>query len=219
MKCIFLHGLGQSAASWDQTVKELGQAADILCPELSEWLEPGRARYASLYNGLEQYCAQFNGPLDLCGLSLGGILALQYGIEHPDRVHSLVLIGTQYVMPKRLLKFQNALFRLMPKRAFRGMGFEKIDLIDLSKSMMNLDFRADLKQVFCPVLIVCGEKDRANKKASVEMGEQIPGARLVLIPGSGHEVNKDAPEELGKTIGRFLEGVDTAAGMWYDSPR
>jgi len=203
MKCIFLHGLGQSAASWEQTVKKLGQTADVLCPELSEWLGPGRACYGSLYNGLEQYCARFEGPLALCGLSLGGILALQYGIEHPDRVDSMVLIGTQYVMPKRLLKLQNALFHLMPKRAFQGMGFEKRDLIDLSRSMMDLDFRADLKQISCPVLIVCGEKDGANKKASVEMGEQIPGARLILIPGAGHEVNKDAPEGLGDLISGF----------------
>ncbi len=203
MKRIFLHGLGQSAASWDQTVNELGQTADILCPELSEWLEPGRARYGSLYNGLEQYCARLEGPLDMCGLSLGGILALQYGIEHPDRVDSLVLIGTQYVMPKRLLKLQNALFRLMPKGAFQGMGFEKRDFIDLSRSMLDLDFRADLKRISCPVLIVCGEKDGANKEASVEMGEQIPGARLILIPGAGHEVNKDAPEELGDLISGF----------------
>jgi len=203
MKYIFLHGLGQSAANWDQAVKEFGKTADILCPELSEWLEPGRACYGSLYNGLEQYCARLEGSLNLCGLSLGGILALQYGIEHPDRVDSLVLIGTQYVMPKRLLKLQNALFHLMPKGVFRGMGFEKRDFIDLSRSMMDLDFRADLKQVSCPVLIVCGGKDGANKEASVEMEEQIPGARLILIPGAGHEVNRDAPEELGYLISGF----------------
>jgi len=203
MKCIFLHGLGQSAASWDQTVKELGQTADILCPELSEWLEPGRARYGSLYNELEQYCARFEGPLNLCGLSLGGILALQYGIEHPKHLNSLVLIGTQYVMPKRLLKLQNALFHLMPKGIFQESGFEKKDFIDLSKSMLDLDFRADLKRISCPVLIICGEKDGANKKASREMKKQIPGAKLVLIPGAGHEVNRDAPEKLGDLISGF----------------
>lgn len=100
MKCVMLHGLGQSAASWNDTVKHMGQEPDILCPELAQWLEGCEPRYGSLYSGLENYCAQFEGPLNLCGLSLGGILALQYGIEHPERVNSMVLIGAQYTMQK-----------------------------------------------------------------------------------------------------------------------
>ena len=42
----------------------------------------------------------------MCGLSLGGILALQYAIEHPEHIHALALIGTQYTMPKTLLRIQ-----------------------------------------------------------------------------------------------------------------
>lgn len=205
MKCILLHGLGQSAASWGDTVKYLGPASDILCPELSRWLEGCEPRYDNLYCGLMKYCGQVEGPLNLCGLSLGGILALQYGIEHPDRVNSLVLIGTQYAMPKGLLRFQNALFHLMPKRAFQEMGFQKGDFIDLCKSMLDLNFQAGLRRISCPVLIVCGEKDSANKAASEQMEEQIPNAELLIIPGAGHEVNRDAPDELGKAICCFFE--------------
>lgn len=205
MKCILLHGLGQSAASWDSTVKHMGQAPEILCPELPRWLEGDEPRYDSLYRGLEEYCGQFDGPVNLCGLSLGGILALQYGIEHPDRVNSLVLIGTQYVMPKRLLQFQNLLFRLMPKGTFEDMGFSKKAFIDLCASMAELNFQSGLGRLRCPVLIICGEKDGANRAASLQMEEQIPNARLWMVPGAGHEVNRDAPEALGRQIGRFFE--------------
>lgn len=205
MKSILLHGLGQSAASWDDTVKYLGQTSDILCPELSQWLEGCEPRYGNLYRGLEKYCAQFDKPLNLCGLSLGGILALQYGIEHPEQVNSLVLIGTQYAMPKRLLKFQNILFRLMPKGTFEEMGFQKRDFIELCKSMLELDFSAGLSKLSCPVLIVCGERDKANQNAAIQMSEQIPNATLLMVPGAGHEVNQDAPDELGKVIQCFFE--------------
>lgn len=207
MKCILLHGLGQSAASWDDTIKHMGQTPDILCPELSQWLEGHKPHYDSLYRGLEKYCAQFAGPLNLCGLSLGGILALQYGIEHPDRVNSLVLIGTQYTMPKGLLKFQNILFRLMPKKAFEETGFKKKDFIDLCKSMFDLDFRTGLGKLRCPILIVCGEKDKANRTAAIQMSGQIPNAELLVIPGAGHEVNRDEPEALGNAICVFLRRV------------
>ena len=54
---------------------------------------------------------------------LGGILAMQYAIEHPEKMNSLVLIGTQYEMPKYLLKMQNLIFRIMPCSAFEKMGY------------------------------------------------------------------------------------------------
>ena len=212
MKHILLHGLGQSAISWTDTVKNMEPIDDILCLNLSEWLPDGTACYTGLYDGLAKYCAQLEGPLNLCGLSLGGILALQYGIEHPDRVNSLVLIGTQYVMPKKLMKFQNALFHLMPKNAFSNMGFPKRSFIKLCNSMVHLDFTEGLGQLRCPVLIVCGEKDEANKTASVQMKEQIPNAELVMIPGAGHEVNRDAPAELGKAVSDFFIDNSRAAG-------
>ena len=44
--------------------------------------------------------------LNLVGLSLGGLLALNYAVQHPAQINSLVLIGTPYEIPKRLLKLQ-----------------------------------------------------------------------------------------------------------------
>ncbi|MFR5555446.1 MAG: alpha/beta fold hydrolase [Coprococcus sp.] len=64
--------------------------------------------------------------MHLCGLSLGGILALQYALEHPQKVASVVLIGTQYTMPKRLreiLKNHIDMFRIsLPRSVFQNMG-------------------------------------------------------------------------------------------------
>ena len=90
------------------------------------------------------------------------VRAGQYVIEHAEKVASLVLIGTQYIMPKRLLKFQNMIFHLMPNRSFRKMGFGKKDFISLSKSMIDLDFQKDLEKINCRVLVLCGEKDKAK---------------------------------------------------------
>ncbi len=100
MPYILLHGLGQSASSWARTTDALQiPADDVLCPELSDWLHSHEPRYNSLYQAFTAYCSGLSQPLDLCGLSLGGILALQYAIESPSRVHSLVLIGAQSSMP------------------------------------------------------------------------------------------------------------------------
>ena len=208
MQYIFLHGLGQTAESWEQMLQTIHKKEPLACPSLSDWLHGELASYDILYQNFENYCDSITGPVGLCGLSLGGVLALQYGIEHPEKVHSLTLIGTQYRMPKRLLKAQNLIFRLMPDKAFSGMGLGKQGFIRLSHSMLELDFQNRLGQLACPVLIICGEKDRANKPASFQLKEQIHGAELVVLPHSGHEANLDAPENLALILSAFFRRHD-----------
>ena len=204
MKYILLHGLGQKASSWEDTVKVMNNKSNILCPDLLEWLCNVEPCYSNLYRALEKYCEQFNEPLNLCGLSLGGSLALQYAIEHSEKINSLVLIGTQVSMPKNMLKFQNVIFRFMPNSTFRKIGFDKEGVINLTKSMMDLDFRQDLKKIDCRVLIICGEKDTANKSASLELKEQLPNGEFFIIPDAGHEVNLDNPIALGEQMNTFF---------------
>lgn len=207
MNRIFLHGLGQTDLDWKETVEFLGNREDIVCPNLSEWLSEREVSYFSLYKALEQYMKQQNSPVHFCGLSLGGVLALQYAIEYPQKVSSLVLIGTQYVMPKRLLQFQNVMFYLMPKSVFQKMGFQKKEFISLCHSMIQLDFTQELRKIHCPVLVLCGEEDKVNWQASVRLAEEIESAELVLISNAGHEVNKENPKELGKILTEFYKKI------------
>ena len=205
MKYIMLHGLGQSSESWSDTVKVFNDDFEVLCPNLSDWLSGKTPCYDTLYRTLETYSEQFEEPLNICGLSLGGILAMQYAIEHPEKMNSLVLIGTQYEMPKYLLKMQNLIFRIMPCSAFEKMGFQKTDFINLCKSMTELNFKHELKKISCSVLVVCGDKDKINKKASLELQQQIENAEIAIIENAGHEVNTDTPTLLGQKLNVFFK--------------
>ena len=205
MEYVFIHGLGQNASSWDQTVSSLAKHRHVSCPDLSAMLHEKEATYNNLYSSFIQYCEPFNQPLHLCGLSLGGILALNYTIDYPEKVQSLVLLGTQYKMPKLLLTFQNIIFRLLPKKSFQEIGFKKNDFIQLTNSMINLNFTSNLMAIFCPTLIVCGEKDYPNKNASKALVEHIPKAQLQFIPNIGHEINTQAPQKLAQTLDTFYE--------------
>ena len=205
MNYILLHGLGQTSSSWDETIQTLNEDWNIFCPGLSDWILGKQPCYDTLYKVFENYCEQFDDILCLAGLSLGGILAMQYSIEHPEKVKSLVLIGTQYKMPKRLLKLQNILFYLMPDSGFSKLGFQKSDFISLCKSMMDLDFSHHLKEIRCKVLVVCGEKDRVNRLASLQLAELIPDAEFITILGAGHEVNIDCPFQLGEKLNNFFQ--------------
>lgn len=201
MSTVLLHGLGQTPESWNAVSRALG--TKVRCPALFALPRPSEVTYGNLYRALDAYCEELEGPLRLCGLSLGGVLALQYASRRPERVGSLVLIGTPCTMPKGLLKLQNLVFRLMPGGAFRQMGLAKTDVIGLTRSMMDLDLRESLGQTTCPTLVLCGERDRANRKAAQSLQEAIVNSSLAWVPGAGHEVNTDAPEALAEILKEF----------------
>ena len=113
----------------------------------------------------------------------------------------------QYKMPKKLLKVQNMLFHLMPNSAFSKMGFKKADVINLCGTMTGLDFSDSLHKVSCPVLIVCGETDTANKKTSKELCHYLNNSDFYELMKTGHEANIEDPEELAIVLQRIYDDI------------
>lgn len=204
-KIVFLHGLGQSGKAWNGVVEHLDGIGGCLCPDLAK-LCGSPAYYSTLYRAFSEYCSALGGePLNLAGLSLGGMLALNYAVENPGSVRSLALIGTQYKSPKALLKLQNIIFKLMPDSSFNDTGFGKNDFISLCSSMAKLDLGSALEKISCPALILIGKRDSPNRKAALEMSRLIRGAKFDMIENAGHEVNLEAPERLAERIQQFYE--------------
>ena len=81
MKYILLHGMGQNASSWDKTISFLPDGTESVCPELSDFFTEGNCFYNKMYDAFCDYCNNISEPLNLCGLSLGAILALNYANE------------------------------------------------------------------------------------------------------------------------------------------
>ena len=207
MKYLYMHGLGQKPDSWNRVIKETKVSESSVNLSLTEMLEGKSATYKELYSAFSSECDKENDGIVLCGLSLGAVLALNYAIDHPDKVMALVLIAAQYKMPEKLLKVQNILFHLMPNSSFNKMGFKKADVISLCGTMAELDFRDSLYKVSCPVLIVCGEKDNANKKASKELCHYLNNSYFHELMKTGHEANIEAPEELANVLQRFYDSI------------
>ncbi len=203
MKHILIHGLGQKASSWNETISYMTGQDTIICPELCLFIKEKDASYSNLYTAFSEYCNNISGPLNLCGLSLGAVLALNYAIDNPKKVNSLVLIAAQYEMPKTLLKLQNIVFKFIPEKSFNSMGLSKNDFIKLTSSMMNLNFNEGLNNILCPVLLICGENDSPNKKATRNLYESISQAEIIFIKDAKHEVNNDNPKELAETLNDF----------------
>lgn len=208
MKYIFLHGMGQRASSWNKTISFLPDTAEAVCPELSDFLSGSNCNYNNMYASFCEYCSGFSEMPVLCGLSLGAVIALNYAIDHPHKIGSLILIAPQFDMPKFLLKIQNVLFKFMPEIQFKDIGFKKNDFITLTNSMADLNFSGGLDKVNCRVLVLCGENDNFNKKAAVRLADKLPNAKFYTVGNSGHEVNIDDPQGLADIIAKNFENAE-----------
>ena len=123
MKTILVHGTGHRVDSWNQTVCLMDEKLDIVCPDLNTLLHHQETSYASLYSAFSGYCRSFNDSLCICGLSLGGVLALDFALEYPDQVKKLALFGAPHKVPKFLFHLQNLVFHFFAKINIQKHGF------------------------------------------------------------------------------------------------
>ena len=196
MKIVFLHGLGQRAADWNQVASPFPNTD---CPELFE-IVGERLNYSAILSSLEERYEYEREPLCLCGLSLGGMLALDYALRHGDRVAAMVLLGARDRTPRLLMDIQNLLFRCMSDKAFASMGMKKEQVRDLTRSMKDLDFTDRLSAIHCPVTVACGEKDHPNLAAARRLAKRLPNAQLYIVPHAGHELNTNAPDTVAEMV-------------------
>jgi proline iminopeptidase len=66
------------------------------------------------------------------------------------------------------------------------------------------DYRADLKKLHCPVLILRGQCDNQPWGFTAEYLKLIPGCKLKVIPSAGHMIEVEQPTEYLRIIREFL---------------
>jgi 3-oxoadipate enol-lactonase len=69
----------------------------------------------------------------------------------------------------------------------------------------------ELRNIAAPTLVVIGTEDQAIPAArSKAMAEQIPGARLVVVPRAGHTSSLEAPEDVTAALREFWASLAEA---------
>jgi pimeloyl-ACP methyl ester carboxylesterase len=75
----------------------------------------------------------------------------------------------------------------------------------MARAMAEADLRDVLPRIRVPTLLVHGEEDRRlPRSVAEELASQIPGARLVVVPGAGHLLNLEAAERLNAELREFF---------------
>ncbi|CAM1668563.1 alpha/beta fold hydrolase [Streptococcus mitis] len=202
MKLIFLHGLGQSADSW-QEVQEL------LVDYPSEALElfpSGVATYQEAKERIYQYLSKETEPFVLIGLSLGAALALELSSYDLPNLQALVLSGCPLKVAGNILFYiQLLIFKLLPKRVFEKQGADKALMVRVSEELKTLDLREIAKNCPYPTLLICGSQDKPNLSSMKAIQELMSNSQFQIIPDGPHVLNKEKPKEFVENTRSFLE--------------
>ncbi len=204
---MFLHGVGGSPLSWEEQVAKLPPDLPARAPWL-RGLRPGSSERFTLADACADILmtAQLEGleRVALVGHSLGAMVALQCAIDQPEMVSHLVLVAGQARPPRSAMTLQRWALKLVPARRLANQGVSKDKLMEALGDAGRFDASGSLSQVACPTLVVCGSRDRVNLPASRLFEAQIPGARLEIVDGAGHDVMREAPAAFNALLFDFI---------------
>ncbi len=99
---LLIHGFPHDHTVWDLQVSGLREEADLIVPDLRGF-GVGKKEYVPDVMGMETYAADLKELLDergidravICGLSMGGYVAMAFMELFPDRVKALILCNTK----------------------------------------------------------------------------------------------------------------------------
>lgn len=90
MTIVLIHGLGQSFHSWDKVLPHLKTIHKHFCVDLPPSTPPKSVDSSFLSKRLFcKACDGIDGRIHVVAFSLDGVLALDYALQHADRLESL----------------------------------------------------------------------------------------------------------------------------------
>jgi 3-oxoadipate enol-lactonase len=167
------------------------------------------------------------------GISVGSGIAMLIGLDRPELVEALILVGgSAYGVPdpnKQISAFsgpdfasyyQEVLEELVAPgflereqgrwvRALFTAGQPALSgrcIAEIYRARSECDMRARLPNLRPPTLVINGEHD-VSLEGGTETAQHVPGAKHVVIPGTGHVCNIEDPAAFDEAVLSFLSEV------------
>jgi 3-oxoadipate enol-lactonase len=231
---IFLHGVGSDKSVWAPQLAHFGQSRRAVAFDYPGYGESEFIDGATRDNFASAILAAMDAlgidRAHICGLSLGGVIAIAMNAAAPDRCASLIIADSFAIHPDgqaihdRSIAASLAMTMLELAEARSGvlLGSAATPVLraEVVETMAAIDpaaFRLGVPAVWLadqserasaidiPTLILVGEEDGITPPAlSEELANLIPGARLERIARAGHLANAEQPEAFNSAIESFL---------------
>ena len=168
------------------------------------------------------------------GLSMGGMIGQTFALKYPGNLASMTLADTTSRYPAEAAPMWEERIRIAESRGmaplvqptlerwftepFRKNHPEKVQPVaaligntpvagyaGCCAAIPKINVTARLKEIKTPALVICGENDPGTPPAMArEIQQNLPGAKLVLIPQAAHLSNIEQPEAFNRALADFL---------------
>jgi len=226
---VLTHGLAATGATWAGQVAELSKSHRVVTWDLrGHGRSPspsGDCRLSDLASDLRDIldAAQIEQAVVL-GHSAGGVIAMQFALDHPARCAGLVLVGTASECNAKANEFYETLAEMAvergmaPVRRRLGLGADEANaapvdpptFAKVARVMANLHHEpltSRLSEIRCPTSIIVGEKDFLGAGGSVILSRNIAGSELHIVPERGHGIFLEDPAGFNAIVGEFLKKI------------
>lgn len=235
---VLLNSLGTDFRIWDELVEGLVPAWRVLRYDFrGHGLTPAtQGPYAM--QGLAEDLLELLDVLNLqqavlCGLSIGGMVAIETAAMAPERVRGLVLCDTTLKMPDPGMWTDRARqAREEGLEALADAAIERWFTPEFRKTLLargvrnmvartspegyagcceaigGMDLRETARSINVPTRVFVGELDPATPVSAAEsICEAIPQAELTVLPGLYHLACIERPDSFGPEFGRVVGEV------------
>ncbi len=236
---VFVNSLGSDYRIWDDMMSAFSTydciRYDLRGHGLSDCPSaPYSIRHHS--NDLAELLTKLNvNQAIVIGISVGGMVAMDYASEHPDKVKALVLldtfpkIGTSTMWDERINTLRahgmahlgDAILARWFAPSFKYgnpslyCGFYNMltrmpveGYTGTCESIRDADLTESAKSISCSTLVLCGAEDASTPPELVRgITDIIPNSRYVEIKNAGHLPCVENPIETALAITNFLKDV------------
>lgn len=238
---LFLHGVGSDKSVWQPQLDHFGRSRLALAADYPGYGDSAPAAEA----GHDAYARAMLALLDtlgierahICGLSLGGVVAIAMGSLAPDRCASLIIADSFAVHPdgqgihdrsvaasgelgmRALAEARiDLLLGASPPDGLRAACVETMAAIDVASyhqgaaSVWLADQVERARALRLPTLILCGDEDKVTPPAlSEQLHRLIAESRYQLIEGAGHLANVEKVAAFNHAVEAFLSKLHEKA--------
>jgi 3-oxoadipate enol-lactonase len=231
---IFLHGVGSDKSVWRPQLEHFGQSRRVLAFDYPGYGESDFVEDATR----DDYAAAILAALDglaigrahVCGLSLGGVVAIAMHAAarercasliiadsfamHPDgqAIHDRSVAASEAMTMRELAEARSGvLLGSAATAALKSEVIETMAAIDPAAYRLGAaavwlaDQRDRAAAIDVSTLILVGDEDGVTPPAlSQELGRLIARSRVEIIERSGHLANAEQPQAFNKAIESFL---------------
>ncbi|WP_309126899.1 alpha/beta hydrolase [Microbacterium sp.] len=226
---VFLHGGVTGGWMWRSQIDVLSDRPTF-APDLPGYLSRRREPWSSFDSMSDRLAAmiaaQTDEPVDLVGLSMGGIAALHVAARHPALVASAFVTGVSVLPYTPAMRLGNraslALWntRFLWEGMARAMGLEdeaRAEFVSRSPALSRRSALEQLRevqpghvtgleQIEAPVLALAGERETRYFHRSLKaIAAEVPDVRVGLAPGMHHGWSGEDPDLFNRVLRAWLD--------------